>query len=1502
MKRILTLVFLSLSSSFNAICQIDNSTTNKMPSANAMTSNAQIANAVDLHRGIPQIGADITSVSGRGYSVPINLSYNSIGIKVQDVAGVTGLGWSMTANCHITRVVRGIPDENPTGGYFGSDMGQRIEGELSAQTLDGIRNGNLDSEPDMFFFNINGKSGKFVFDKSKQAVFLNNEEMLMLNSPFAKELGYSYWILGDIYGNRYYFGLNTNSTEVTESISYGETQNKTTTFTSTWYLNEIRLPNNKETIYYNYASGSQTAITYYNRFKRSSKKIVTETKLPKYFLGIKIRGYSVTVNDVVIEDKEWNANTSNIISTPKYLSSIVTSDESVQFEYEQNRQDLTNGWLLKHIKVRDINDNLLRDYNLDYFYTFSNDILNPQETSTTNPDKYRLFLRGIKISPSNNALDERKLYTFNYFGEKENDALPPRYSSKVDHWGYFNISTYGFFPDNASFLESSKTPHIFGMRGLLERITFENGGYKIYERLQNEYYDLKNKRHIPVGGYRIRSISTFDGQGGAVMTEGYEYSDEKGLSTGKISNIPPNYIIMISNSQQTVSGRSRVYIPDKTFNPISAPASPAFIDDFSGTSGQISPLMMPKLPISSGLANLLVNSFVNLFYQSGPITSTFYSPTTVRSFLAMNNIFEIDGSPISYSKVTVIKPGEGKIENYFSDIAEYPDLSAQYAVNSSFKVLYRLGPDEFPYTPLTSYAFARGRLKEQKIFNESGALVQRTKSKYQVDDNSKIVKGFKCETASINTPSEVYTSKSNNSFYIGYYDVIPKTVKLMETETEIFEAGNLEPIKHRVEYAYRATYPYMLKETKLFENNNSNTTTEYKYVADKNQIANLTTSEQDAVQGLYNDGSYGVLLETSNKRNGDLISAQKIGFKRWQINSNTMFLPETVYELKGGVLEPQLKYEDYDNRSNLLSSILKDKKRRGTIWDQQKLNPIIEWINAEPNEIFHESFENNQASTVGNAHTGGKYWVGDYTLNYNVDQNKSFKVSYWYYENAMWKYSGYQSYTGPGMVLSQGDAIDDVLVIPEMAQASVKSYSPSLGISSLIDNKGITSYFEYDNFQRLKYTKDGNKNIVTSYDYHVPKGPYFYNDWITVPFTKNDCPPNKIGEVINYYVPDNSFYSTVSKAKANELAMEYINLYGQSYANTVGRCREAADAAIYMHSVNLSDICNNGENEIPLEVITGYHFGGKVYLDEYLTNYVPDGYYIQDMGSPQIYQYINNGTVIYAQICGIEGAIEFRYSPTMPSNNDCFSSSFPVTFALINNGASETAAVGSTLSLPVMALPDGYYMKGGYIYTLVSGTVTAINNCATGGALNMVSHATDITQVCSVDDYTTYYFQGFKGVGAHFYTDAAKTQPVPDGYYYDGNLIYIVLNAGEVYGVQTCYEVSRGELLDHPAFNVPVIDQNFSLYYSSTRSDMGNINNVFLDIKLYSSANSLQVEIPVNTPKPIYYTDSEGLVKAPDGYYTYKETSPNHQGFKFYFLRDGKVIFSNYFDQVDPVQ
>ena len=67
---------------------------------------------VSNYTGIPDISIPLFSTTGK-HGLPFNmtLNYSPSSVKMEEVAGYTGLGWSLFAGGTISRTVRDIPDE-----------------------------------------------------------------------------------------------------------------------------------------------------------------------------------------------------------------------------------------------------------------------------------------------------------------------------------------------------------------------------------------------------------------------------------------------------------------------------------------------------------------------------------------------------------------------------------------------------------------------------------------------------------------------------------------------------------------------------------------------------------------------------------------------------------------------------------------------------------------------------------------------------------------------------------------------------------------------------------------------------------------------------------------------------------------------------------------------------------------------------------------------------------------------------------------------------------------------------------------------------------------------------------------------------------------------------------------------------------------------------------------------------------------------------------------------
>ena len=147
------------------------------------------------------------------------------------------------------------------------------------------------------------------------------------------------------------------------------------------------------------------------------------------------------------------------------------------------------------------------------------------------------------------------------------------------------------------------------------------------------------------------------------------------------------------------------------------------------------------------------------------------------------------------------------------------------------------------------------------------------------------------------------------------------------------------------------------------------------------------------------------------------------------------------------------------------------------------------------------------------------------------------------------------------------------------AQITSFTYKPLVGMTSMTDAKGMTTYYSYDGFQRLESVKDHYGNIVKNYCYNYKGqlsncGTTYLNSAQSQSFTKNNCSPGETGGAVIYTVAAGTYSSSVSQAAADALALADISANGQGYANNNGTCVQVSACKRYSISMPLSESNN----------------------------------------------------------------------------------------------------------------------------------------------------------------------------------------------------------------------------------------------------------------------------------------------------------------------------------------
>src|SRR5690606_32875945 len=364
---------------------------------------------VRLYNGLPDISIPVHVASGRTHELPITLQYHASDIKVEEIPGWVGQNWALSAGGTVTRTMRGLPDESGPG-YLGKraqintflqETWMGIPTPMSTSHWDQLRDSEAnfsDTQPDLFFFNVGGLSGKFYFHQDpgagEQIVMIPHQPLKIKHQVSGGHI--TSWTIWGPDGTRYVFGRTEESKETRDQI--------TLTYNSSWYVTEIYPAGEKDKITLSYEPGS----------------FVSHKPLPLEVHRVRINGQSSIFgcpeNDAV-------SVLPNSGYTPQYLKYIDTGSERIEF-VRAPRLDVGSEAKLDRIIVRNRDATaVLKDIRFTYGYY-----------NSTSPTAKRLRLDQVREYSGSGAATNPG-YTLTYLSTYS----PPAFKSySVDHWGFAN--------------------------------------------------------------------------------------------------------------------------------------------------------------------------------------------------------------------------------------------------------------------------------------------------------------------------------------------------------------------------------------------------------------------------------------------------------------------------------------------------------------------------------------------------------------------------------------------------------------------------------------------------------------------------------------------------------------------------------------------------------------------------------------------------------------------------------------------------------------------------------------------------------------------------------------------------------------------------------------------------------------------------------------------------------------------------------------------------------
>lgn len=367
---------------------------------------------VDLYNGLPNVNIPLYNLQIGNYSLPISLSYNAGGVKVQENESLVGLKWSLNYGGLISRTIMGHPDESEKvgryGGWFDSaNTIDVVEVPLNLNILERSTVGCYDFQPDVFYLNLPTGGTKFVFDENQIPVQLTaNSNFKITPESLTLQSG---WTVLDQIGNTYFL----SQPETTESKSTCDTSSPESCPapikpTTSWNLDYI-IP-----------TGTTSQISFkYKLYTYTENLFTSESYCPA------INGMNSGGSNPLDYNKKCETLFTYRLRIPE---EITAGDYKISFISSQE--------LNKHPKIDEIKIFYKNIIIKDYVFEYSTD---------------KLLLKKIKeidIDATTN-IDQ---YSFDYYNET---FRTNKNSYAVDYFGYYNgqISNESMIPNKTGIFD-----------------------------------------------------------------------------------------------------------------------------------------------------------------------------------------------------------------------------------------------------------------------------------------------------------------------------------------------------------------------------------------------------------------------------------------------------------------------------------------------------------------------------------------------------------------------------------------------------------------------------------------------------------------------------------------------------------------------------------------------------------------------------------------------------------------------------------------------------------------------------------------------------------------------------------------------------------------------------------------------------------------------------------------------------------------------------------------
>jgi hypothetical protein len=877
---------------------------------------------------------------------------------------------------------------------------------------------SYDREPDIFYFNLNGIHGKFVFDRFGKASIIPYQDIKI--EPGIGNNSGPQWIFTTSDGTRYFFENTKLFTEKITVVSdnypiqddwHGRPTEKDESktkhsYVTTWLLSKIQSVNGEVAIFEYEPAG--------NLHYENENSVVMDhmlnydgSQIPPGLIG---------------QRREFNRSDVVDVFDRKHLKSIFLKSDNfgaanftANFSYDYSREDMAQGTSrLRTLTINDLNNKTINTFDFDY------GIFNCGCTCPNPKDRTRLKLTKI----TKGAQVGMKLDPF-IFSYNETVNLPCRNSPRQDYWGYYNNNT-----------NPSLVPAVTARTGSLSK------PLPGADRSSNETMAQANiltSIQWPEG-----ALTKYQYEINQRVTEDGVIENTGGLRIGTIIEFPD------AESEKNSLLTSFYYVKA----------------DNSGPSG-------------TGMSVGKQFEIQRHFLDAGGKWAYYSVRTTSSQYAQYLN------EPVRYGSVIVAKLDASRgrkstTEYTLNDFKTSPDMRGTSRIidlnGISVRPLFNIDNFPAPPAPIISRSHLRGLITNEVQKTSDGKIVKTKRYNYEGarEPGRESIYG--------------YTTDSEDRFFfwgefvfsssIAIYQHDPLTVRLKSVVETDYDGQQRASQGERTEYAYHSDYISLVTSVSQTQSDGQTKVVRQHYAVDR-------------LGAVFDEMRARHMIATVIEQE-TFVGAQKVGglrnsFKKYGNN----ILPSLLEGWYGDQYTTDVKEFDYDQAGNVILESRNNGTVKQTIWGYNGLYPIAEVLSTSKRSVFHTSFETNgmPVSLVDRAVTGNRYWNSG---SYNFTSNGSFtpndgpilQMSYWFWENNQWNFSGVVNFNN---LIARGSRLDEIRVFPKNAQFTTMTYQLGVGVTSIMDSNSAVKSTSFDVYNRKAIERDSDGNFRKYYFYQMDK-------------------------------------------------------------------------------------------------------------------------------------------------------------------------------------------------------------------------------------------------------------------------------------------------------------------------------------------------------------------------------------------------------------------------------